>query len=143
MALEKAAQAREAELRDLTDRESLAQGRLSHREDALQAANAESEQLRGEVERLRAELSAGRAELDEVVARIEDAAQTRWVRFGHWMGRFFRLVTFRGSHRRPDAHELARAAAAGALPAGTDDGQRRLSDSNVAEPLEEARRRHG
>lgn len=114
--LEAEAAARNRELHNAIEGEKLALGRLSHREDALQAATAEAADLRTEVSHLQAELVAGRALLDEIGERVEQAAATRWARFGRRAKRIGRALTLRGGGGPADPHELARAAAERGLP---------------------------
>jgi hypothetical protein len=108
-AQEKEADRRARELREVAERERLAQGRLAHREEALQAA-------RSERERLAAELLAAHAQLDEIAELLRDAGRSRWALIRRWLGRIARAATFRGP-APPSALQSARASAERALPA--------------------------
>ncbi|MEX0972458.1 MAG: hypothetical protein WDZ46_04275 [Solirubrobacterales bacterium] len=134
--LQQSSVARERELHDVTERERLAQGRLSHREDALQASNAEIEKLRAEVEGLREQVRAGGELLDEVAARIDEAAETRSVRFGRRLRRIARALSLRRSPPPPDPYELAMSAAQRGLPALSRPPAADDPDGEVREGLE-------
>jgi len=115
-ALEKEAELRARELREASERERLAQGRLAHREEALQASQSERERLAAEADRLGAGLLAARAQLEEIAELLDGAGRSRWARFRRWLGRVTRAATFRGP-APPSALEAARARAERALPA--------------------------
>ena len=114
---------RRRELESLGERERLAQGKLSHREEALQAASAEAEQLRAEVESLRARLDAAQATMDEVAQRIDQAGSTRWARAGARLSRIGRALRPGGGDRPLPPIELALAAAERGLPEPTAGDQ--------------------
>lgn len=113
-ALEKEAELRARELREVSERERLAQGRLAHREEALQASNSERERLAAEADRLGAGLLAAHAQLEEIAKLLDDARRSRWARFRRWLGRVTRAATFRGP-APPSPLEAARASAERAL----------------------------
>jgi hypothetical protein len=115
-ALEKEAELGARELREVSERERLAQGRLAHREEALQASHSERERLAAEADRLGAELLAAHAQLEEIAKLLDDARRSRWARFRRWLRRVTRAATFRGPVP-PSPLESARARAERALPA--------------------------
>ncbi len=115
--LEKQADERARELREVVEREQLAQGRLAHREEALQAARAEGEALRTELDGLAVELRAARGQLDEIAAQLRRAGSSRRARFGRSLSRIVRTMTFRPPS--PSALESACVTAERALPVST------------------------
>jgi hypothetical protein len=132
--LEGREQSLEAELREVVEREKLVAGRLSHREDALQAGDAEIRRLRAELERLRSDLGAGQEALAEVVRRIDAISETRWTRVGRRMRRMTSALGF--GRRSEDPHALASAVARRALAAPAQEDVEGDLAGNDAELLE-------
>jgi hypothetical protein len=113
--LEKQADLRARELREVSEREQLAQGRLAHREDALQAADAERERLEVGLDELRTELRAADALREEIAEHLRRASSSRRARIGRRVAALGRAMTFR-RQVSPSYLESARAAAERALP---------------------------
>ncbi len=136
--LEEQADGRARELRDAVEREQLAQGRLAHRQDALQAAEADSERLRGELERVGDELRMARTQLDEVAEHLRTAGMTRRARVGRRMARLIRLVSLR---REPRPNHLDAALAAAERDPGPLSEAAEIADprQRAAESLDASR----
>ena len=132
--LEEQAGLRAGELRDAIEREQLAQGRLAHREDALQAAQADSNRLRAEVECMRGELRTAQALLDEVAEHVRKAEATRRARLGRKATRLWRAMTFRNA--APSHLGAALAAAERDVASPVDMVEVADSRETVPEPLD-------
>jgi len=105
----------ERQLAELSERERLAQGRLAHSEDALDAVKEDRNRLRAQVDGMQVELRAAGARIDEIADHLARASSTRRARLARRIGKIARASTFR-RQSSPGHLESAQAAAERALP---------------------------
>jgi chromosome segregation ATPase len=137
-ALEGEVKGHASELAEALERERLAQGRLAHREDALQAAEAEAAELRSELEAIRVETERAERRLDQLADHVLSAAHTRRARAGRRVRGWARKLTRRASSRPLDAAlELVESrdrAGAGAAEPPTADAEDDLQADRSRDP---------